>query len=216
MDGIAVPVCIQKGIPVAVPFPPLPFPMDALEPQISLATVENHYGRHHKTYVDRLNGLLVGQTEYAECDLEEIIHKAREESAQSILNLAGQVWNHNFYWECLRPHKALDPPPALSGVLADQFGSFQGFQQAFEEKAGKLFGSGWVWLVSDTSGNLSIETTPNGETFAGMPQKPLLVLDVWEHAYYLDYQAGRAQYVSAWWHLVDWKGLQSRRLLAQD
>src|SRR3569833_2733929 len=158
--------------------PELPYAMNALEPHISKETLEYHYGKHHKTYVDNLNKLIPG-TEFEKMSLEEIIKK----SSGGIFNNAAQVWNHTFYWNCLAP-KSSEPAGALADALKKGFGSLDEFKQKFTQTAIGTFGSGWAWLVKN--------------------KKPLLTCDVWEHAYYIDYRNARAKYVETFWKIVNW------------
>ena len=179
--------------------PDLPYGKEALSPEISAETLEYHHGKHHKAYVDNLNKLITG-TEFEELPLEEIIKKA----SGGMYNNAAQVWNHTFYWRCLLPDGGGEPGGALGSAIKSEFGSFDGFRDKFTASALALFGSGWVWLVKDAGGKLSIESTGN----AGNPLRdgvsPLLTCDVWEHAYYIDYRNARAKYLEAFWKLVNW------------
>ncbi len=179
--------------------PELPYPMNALEPHISQETLEYHYGKHHKTYVDKLNGLIPG-TEFENASLEEIITRA----SGGIFNNGAQVWNHTFYWNCLSPQGGGEPTGALKDALNEKFGSFTDFKEKFSQAATTLFGSGWAWLVKNPDGSLDIVGTSN----AGNPQTegktPLLTCDVWEHAYYIDYRNARPKYLEAFWNLANW------------
>ena len=178
--------------------PELPYAMDALEPHISRETLEYHYGKHHKTYVDNLNKLIPG-TEFENLSLEEIIKK----SSGGIFNNAAQIWNHTFYWNCLSP-KGGEPGGELAGAINKAFGSIDEFKQKFSQTAVTTFGSGWGWLVKNAAGDLEIVSTSN----AGCPltegKKPLLTCDVWEHAYYIDYRNARPKYVETFWKIVNW------------
>jgi Fe-Mn family superoxide dismutase len=180
--------------------PPLPFSLDALAPLISKETLEFHYGKHHAAYVANLNKLIPG-TEYENLSLEEIIKKA---PAGGIFNNAAQIFNHTFYWHCLAPKKGGAPSGTLQGIIEEGFGSFNKFRELFTAAAVSQFGSGWAWLVRDDSGKLAIEATSNAGTPVRENKKPLLVCDVWEHAYYIDYRNNRAGYVEAFWNLVNW------------
>ena len=183
---------------MAEPFslPRLPYAESALAPTISAQTIGFHYGKHHKTYVDTLNELVAG-TEFADQSLEDII-KATAGNADKaqIFNNAGQVWNHNFYWHCLAPKGGGKPTGALEDKLSTNFGGFDKFKKEFAEAAVAQFGSGWAWLVSD-NGTLKVVKTSNAESPLIKGQTPLLTVDVWEHAYYLDYQNKRPDYVKA-------------------
>jgi superoxide dismutase, Fe-Mn family len=179
--------------------PELPYAKDALVPHISAETLEYHYGKHHKTYVDNLNKLIPG-TEFENSPLEDIIRKA----SGGVFNNAAQVWNHTFYWNCLLPKSGGDPSGALANALTKNFGSFAQFKEKFTNVAVTLFGSGWVWLVKNPDGSLAIETISNAGNPLKDGKKPLLTCDVWEHAYYIDYRNARAKYVEAFWKLVNW------------
>jgi len=178
--------------------PELPYAMDALEPHISKETLEYHYGKHHKTYVDNLNKLIPG-TEFESLSLEDIIKK----SSGGIFNNAAQIWNHSFYWNCLSP-KGGEPGGALAEAINKNFGSLDEFKQKFSQTAVTTFGSGWGWLVKNAAGDLEIVSTSN----AGCPltegKTPLLTCDVWEHAYYIDYRNARPKYVETFWKIVNW------------
>ena len=179
--------------------PELPYPNDALAPHISAETIEYHYGKHHKAYVDNLNRLIPG-TEFDNIPLEDIIQK----SSGGIFNNAAQIWNHTFYWNCLSPKGGGDPVGELADALTKQFGSFPEFREKFTNAAVTLFGSGWAWLVKNSDGSLSVETTSNAGTPLKEGKKALLTCDVWEHAYYVDYRNAKAKYVEGFWNLVDW------------
>jgi len=179
--------------------PKLPYSKDALAPVISGETLEYHYGKHHKTYVDNLNRL-IPNTEFEEASLEEIVRK----SSGGIFNNAAQVWNHTFYWNCLSPKGGGESSGALASAIAKNFGSFAQFKEKFTNAAVTLFGSGWAWLVRNPDGSLAIEPTSNAGNPLRDGKKPLLTCDVWEHAYYIDYRNARARYVDAFWTLVNW------------
>jgi Fe-Mn family superoxide dismutase len=180
--------------------PDLPYAKDALEPHISAETLEYHHGKHHATYVTKLNGLIPG-TEFENASLEEIIQKA---PAGGIFNNAAQVWNHTFYWNCLSPNGGGEPSGALADAISAKFGSVADFKEKFGEMAVGNFGSGWTWLVKKADGSVEIVNTSN----AGNPLRdgdtPLLTIDVWEHAYYIDYRNARPKYVEHFWNLVNW------------
>lgn len=179
--------------------PELPYAMNALEPHISQETLEYHYGKHHKTYVDKLNGLISG-TEFESASLEEIITKA----SGGIFNNAAQVWNHTFYWNCLSPQGGGEPAGALKDGINGEFGSFTNFKEKFSQAATTLFGSGWAWLVKNPDGSLDIVGTSNAGNPLTESKTPLLTCDVWEHAYYIDYRNARPKYLEAFWDLVNW------------
>jgi len=180
--------------------PDLPWDKDALAPHISPETIEYHYGKHHKAYVDNLNKLIPG-TEFEDMRLEDIIKKA----SGGIFNNAAQIWNHSFYWNSLSPKGGGEPSGEIADALAKSFGSFDKFKEQFTSAAVTLFGSGWAWLVKNADGSLSIEATSNAGTPLKEGKKALLTCDVWEHAYYIDYRNARAAYVDAFWKLVNWK-----------
>jgi len=180
--------------------PELPFDKSALAPRISEETIEYHYGKHHAAYVANLNKLIMG-TEFEKLSLEAIIQKA----TGGIFNNAAQVFNHTFYWHCLSPSGGSEPSGRLADQIAASFGSFAHFKEKFTAAAVTLFGSGWAWLVRNPDGSLAIEQTSNAGTPIHDNKKPLLTCDVWEHAYYIDYRNVRANYVTAFWDLVNWE-----------
>ncbi len=179
--------------------PALPYEKNALEPVISAETLDYHYGKHHQTYVNNLNNLIPG-TEFESLSLEEIIKKA----SGGIFNNAAQVWNHTFYWNCLSPNGGGEPTGALADAIKAKWGSFDEFKKAFNQSAATNFGSGWTWLVKTADGGVDIHNTSN----AGNPMTdgltPLLTIDVWEHAYYIDYRNARPKYLDAIWDKVHW------------
>jgi superoxide dismutase, Fe-Mn family len=180
--------------------PELPYKQDALAPYLSAETLEYHYGKHHKAYVDNLNKLILG-TEFEKMTLEEIIRKA----SGPIFNNSAQVWNHSFYWSCLAPGAGGEPAGALLEAINKSFGSFTKFQEKFAAVATGQFGSGWAWLVKNSDGSLSAESTSNAANPLKDGKQALLTCDVWEHAYYIDYRNARAKYVEAFWKIVNWK-----------
>ena len=180
-----------------ITLPPLPYADDALAPAISAKTISFHYGKHHAGYIKTLNGLTPG-TRYEGLSLEAIVCTARDQGDTAIFNNAAQTWNHTFYWNSLAPAgKGGEPSAALLAAINAAFGSLDACKAALADAAVKRFGSGWAWLVAK-DGKLSVESTSNADTPLGKPSvKPLLVIDVWEHAYYLDWQNARAAYVKA-------------------
>lgn len=184
---------------MAIELPPLPYAQDALEPYISKETLEFHYGKHHNSYVVKLNGLLVG-TPDEDKPLEEIV----QNSSGGIFNNAAQVWNHTFYWNCLSPNGGGKPTGALATAINAHFGSFDEFKTQFTDSAVNNFGSGWTWLVQNADGGLDIVNTSNAATPLSDGATPLLTVDVWEHAYYIDYRNLRPKYMEAFWALVNW------------
>ena len=181
--------------------PPLPYELDALAPHISKETLEVHHGKHHAKYVSTLNELIEG-TEWKDRPLEQII---REAMPGPIVNNAAQHWNHSFYWKCLSPKGGGDPSGKLADLLRKDFGDFKKLREQFDEAASEHFGSGWAWLVRESSGKLSIQTTSNADDPLLHGWVALLTCDMWEHAYYLDYQSEKAKYLDAFWNVVNWE-----------
>ena len=180
--------------------PGLPYLKTALAPYISSETIDYHYGKHHKAYVDNLNRLIPG-TEFENMSLEEIVQK----SSGGIFNNAAQVWNHTFYWNCLLPGGGSEPAGELASAIIDNFGSITKFKEEFTNAAVTLFGSGWTWLVKNSDNSLSVEANSNAGTPLKEGRKALLTCDVWEHAYYIDYRNARAKYLEVFWNLVNWQ-----------
>ncbi len=185
--------------------PPLPWAPDALEPYISKQTIEFHYGKHHQGYVNNLNNLIPG-TVFENANLEEIILKAEG----GIFNNGAQVWNHTFYWHCLSPKGGGEPKGELAEAIKRDFGSFEVFREKFSVAAATLFGSGWAWLVKSSEGKLEIIQESNAGNPLRYGKTPLLTCDVWEHAYYLDKQNRRPDYITDFWKLVDWEAVAAR------
>ncbi|PHM45674.1 superoxide dismutase [Xenorhabdus mauleonii] len=179
--------------------PALPYAKDALEPHISAETLEYHYGKHHNAYVVNLNNL-IKDTGFAGKSLEEII----KTSEGGVFNNAAQVWNHTFYWHSLSPNGGGEPTGKVADAINNAFGSFAEFKQQFTDAALKNFGSGWTWLVKKADGSLAIVSTSNAATPLTGEDKPVLTVDVWEHAYYIDYRNARPQYLEHFWALVNW------------
>lgn len=184
---------------MAIELPALPYARDALAPHISAETIDFHYGKHHQTYVTNLNNQIKG-TEFETLSLEEIIRK----SSGGMFNNAAQVWNHTFYWNCLKPNGGGEPTGKLADAINKAFGSFQAFKDQFTQTALTTFGSGWAWLVQRADGSLALVSTSNAATPLTGPDRALLTCDVWEHAYYIDYRNARAKYVESFWNLVNW------------
>ena len=184
---------------MAFELPALPYAKNALAPHISEETLEFHYGKHHKTYVDNLNNLVPG-TEFEGKSLEDIITS----SSGGIFNNAAQVWNHTFYWHCLSPNGGGEPSGKLADAINNAFGTFENFKEEFTKTSVTTFGSGWGWLVKTADGKLELASS----TGAGNPmtdgKTPLLTCDVWEHAYYVDYRNARPAYLKAFWELINW------------
>ena len=185
--------------------PKLPYAMDALAPHISKETLEYHYGKHHQTYVNNLNQLLV-DSPLAGKSLEDIIMQ----SEGGMFNNAAQVWNHSFYWTCLSPKGGNLAQGKLFSAIKAQFGSFEEFRAQFSKVALTTFGSGWAWLVVNKDKSLAITSTSNADTPMRHGQKALLTCDVWEHAYYIDYRNARASYIEHFWNLVNWDFVEAQ------
>ena len=180
--------------------PPLPYAPDALAPHMSKETFEYHHGKHHQAYVTNLNNLVPG-TEFAGLTLEEIVRK----SSGPIFNNAAQVWNHTFFWSCMKPGGGGEPQGALAAAIDTKWGSYAAFKEAFTKSAVGNFGSGWTWLVKKADGSVDIVNTSNAGTPLTTPDKPLLTIDVWEHAYYVDYRNARPKFVETFLSsLVNW------------
>ena len=190
---------------MTIALPALPYARDALAPHISAETIDFHYGKHHQTYVDNLNKQIAG-TEFEALDLEAIIRK----SQGGMFNNAAQVWNHTFYWNCLKPAGGGEPKGKLADAINAAFGSFQAFKDQFTQTALTTFGSGWAWLVQRPDGTLALVSTSNAATPLTGNDTALLTCDVWEHAYYVDYRNARAKYVEAFWNLVNWDFVASQ------
>jgi len=190
---------------MAFQLPELPYALNALEPFISQKTIEFHYGKHHQAYVTNLNNLVPG-TEFENLTLEDIVKK----STGGIFNNGAQVWNHTFYWNCLAPKAGGEPKGTVKDAIEVSFGSFADFKDKFTKAAATLFGSGWAWLVKTPQGKLEIVQESN----AGNPLRngltPILTCDVWEHAYYLDKQNRRPDYIADFWNLVNWDSVKDK------
>ena len=188
----------------------LPYAPNALEPVISQETIEYHHGKHLQTYVDNLNKLIAG-TEFESMPLEQIVAK----SQGAIFNNAGQILNHNLYFTQFKPYTIEQSPitndqlPIIKAIVRD-FGSFEAFKAEFEQKGTTLFGSGWVWLAADKDGKLVITQEPNAGNPVTKGLKPLLTMDVWEHAYYIDYRNRRAAHLQALWQIINWDEINRR------
>lgn len=202
---------IKRLFSAAMPFelPPLPYDKKALEPVISSETLDYHYGKHHLGYVTKLNSLIKSTEFESETDLMKVIMR----SSGPIYNNASQIWNHTFYWSCLRtPSESNAPTPRVAGAIEESFGSFESFKESFATNATGHFGSGWVWVVIDPSNGrkLKIVQTHDGDN----PEKlglgrPILTCDVWEHAYYIDYRNNRGSYVDKFFSIINWDFVES-------
>lgn len=192
--------------------PPLPYAYNSLEPSIDAATMEIHYSKHHKAYVDNLNKGVVG-TEYEKMSIEQLNSSVSESTPAVIRNNGGGNWNHTFFWNCMAPNAGGNPTGVLADAIIAQWVDFEQFKEAFKKAALSQFGSGWAWLIV-ADNKLAIVTTPNQDNPL-MPVNtvkgtPILAIDVWEHAYYLKYQNKRAAYIDQFWNVVDWKTVESR------
>ena len=185
---------------MAIELPALPWARDALAPHISAETIDYHYGKHHQTYVTNLNNQIKG-TEFENLGLEEIIRK----SSGGMFNNAAQIWNHTFYWNCLKPNGGGEPSGRLADAINKAFGGFAQFKEEFTKTAVGTFGSGWAWLVQRADGGLALVSTSNAATPITGTDRPLLTCDVWEHAYYIDYRNARPKYIEGFWNLANWE-----------
>ena len=185
--------------------PTLPYSETALEPVISAETIRYHYGKHEKAYIDNLNRLIKG-TEYEDAELEDII----EEADGALFNNASQAWNHIFYFFSFSPDGSREPGGELRKAIDRDFGSFDQLKAQMDKACASLFGSGWVWLVEDKSGKLAVMSEQNAGNPLRYGMKPLLAIDVWEHAYYIDYRNRRADSIAALWDRIDWKTVGER------
>lgn len=179
--------------------PQLPYAKDALQPHISAETIDYHYGKHHQAYVTNLNKLIAG-TPFEQSTLEDIILK----SEGSVFNNAAQVWNHTFYWNCLKPNAGGAPSGKIAELINQKWGNFEKFKEEFNKAATTNFGSGWTWLVQNKTGQIEILNTSNAQTPMTLGLTALVTFDVWEHAYYVDYRNARPNYLTAVWNLVNW------------
>ena len=184
--------------------PDLPYAKDALEPHISSETLDFHHDKHHAAYVNNLNNLVPG-TEFESMSLDEIVRNA---PAGGIFNNAAQIWNHTFYFNGMGPGGGGEPTGAIAGAIKDAFGSFADFKEHFSKSAATNFGSGWTWLVKNSAGGLEIVNTNDADS-ALKVGTPLLTIDVWEHAYYVDKRNARPAYIESWWNLVNWDFVNS-------
>jgi len=188
---------------MSVPFPPLPYATDALQPYLSASTLSIHYGKHHRHYVSALNEKIDG-TSYDEMNLDDIVFNSAINNDQQVFNNAAQAWNHAFYWNCMTPKKNLSPDEACLAFITRNFASMDDLKSKFIGSAARLFGSGWTWLVRNPNDTLKVINTPNAATPMVNGLVPLLACDVWEHAYYLDYQNERERYLEHFWQLINW------------
>lgn len=185
--------------------PDLPYPKEALQPHISAETLEFHHGKHHRAYVTKLNELIKG-TQYENMPLEEIV----KSSEGGVFNNAGQHWNHSFFWNCMTPKTVGFPGGKVGDLINKKWGNFDKFKEDFSKNAVANFGSGWTWLVQNKQGDVEIMNTSNADTPLKHNIKPLLTLDVWEHAYYIDYRNARADFIKAFWNVCNWDFVNSQ------
>jgi Fe-Mn family superoxide dismutase len=193
--------------------PQLPYGYDALEPYIDAKTMEIHHTKHHQAYTNNLNAALEKHPEIADMPLEKLLADPTlvpEDIRAAVRNSGGGYWNHDFFWKVMAPKAGGEPSGKVAEAINASFGGFTPFKEMFTKAAGGVFGSGWAWLVVGTDGKLAVISTPNQDGPLALKQKPLLVLDVWEHAYYLKYQNRRPEYIDAWWNVVNWKEAERR------
>lgn len=194
--------------------PKLPYAYDALEPYIDAKTMEIHHTKHHQTYVNKLNEALEKEPSVADTPLEKLLHtinEVPETIRTAVRNHGGGHMNHSFFWTIMGPPGGPEEPMGeLSDAIVETFGGFPKFKEAFTKAASEVFGSGWAWLALDEHGKLVVTTTPNQDSPLMHQQKPVLGLDVWEHAYYLKYQNKRPDYIGAWWQVIDWNAVGKR------
>lgn len=186
---------------MSIELPDLPYARNELAPHISEETINYHYGKHHAGYVKKLNAAIEG-TDHEHSSLEDIVRG----SEGGVFNNAAQIWNHTFYWHSLSPNGGGAPGGNIASAIESQFGSFDAFKDAFTDSAGGNFGSGWTWLVKNADGELAIVNTSNADTpITDAGVSPLLTVDVWEHAYYVDYRNARPEYLKNFWEIVNWE-----------
>ena len=193
--------------------PPLPYAFDALEPHLDVLTMEIHHGKHHQAYITNVNAALEPHPDLLKKPVEELVaslNSLPEAVRTAVRNNGGGHANHSLFWTIMGPGKGGEPGGALAKAIAAAFGDFAAFKDAFSKAAMGRFGSGWAWLVSDKSGKLQVVSTANQDSPLTDGAKPILGLDVWEHAYYLNYQNRRADYVAAWWNVVNWENVADR------
>jgi Fe-Mn family superoxide dismutase len=189
---------------MAFTLPELPYAKDALAPVISAETIDYHYGKHHQAYVTNLNNLVPG-TKYENLSLEEVVKASHGQlSEKPVFNNSAQVWNHTFYWHSLSPTGGGAPSGAIGAAIDKAFGSFDSFKEKFSKAAATQFGSGWAWVVKNADGGLAIEQSANADTPFAAGKTCVLTLDVWEHAYYVDYRNARPKYIEEFWKKVNW------------
>jgi Fe-Mn family superoxide dismutase len=191
--------------------PQLPYGYNALEPYIDARTMEVHYTKHHQGYTNNLNAALEKHPEIADVPIEKLLADLTlvpEDIRVAVRNHGGGYWNHNFFWKVMAANAGGEPSGKVADAITASFGGFVPFKEAFAKAAGGVFGSGWAWLVAGEAGKLEIVTTPNQDSPLALMKKPVLGLDVWEHAYYLKYQNRRPEYIDAWWNVVNWEQIE--------
>jgi Fe-Mn family superoxide dismutase len=197
---------------MAFTLPPLPYDFAALEPHIDAKTMEIHHGKHHQAYVNNLNAAIEKAPELAKKSLDDLIRNIAsvpESVRTAVRNNGGGHWNHSMFWQIMAPKAGGEPGGKIGAAIKSAFGDFAKFREQFNAAGAGRFGSGWAWLIS-TQGKLSISSTPNQDNPLMDGQKPIMGLDVWEHAYYLKYQNRRPDYMNAWWNVVNWKEVEKR------
>ena len=203
---------------MAFELPPLPYPEDALEPHIDARTMSIHHDKHHAAYTNNLNSALEGQPDLAGKSIEALLgdlNAVPEAIRTAVRNNGGGYANHNLFWEIMGPGGGGEPSGDLAAAIADAFGSFTAFKEQFAKAATTRFGSGWAWLYVGQDGKLAIGSTPNQDTPLMEGNTPILGLDVWEHAYYLNYQNRRPDYIAAWWNVVNWDAVAQKYAAAK-
>jgi len=198
---------------MAFELPPLPYPEDALEPHIDARTMSIHHDKHHAAYTNNLNSALEGQPDLAGKSIEALLgdlNAVPEAIRTAVRNNGGGYANHNLFWEIMGPGAGGQPTGELAAAIDAAFGSFAAFKEQFAKAAATRFGSGWAWLYVDKNGGLAVGSTPNQDTPLMDGNTPILGLDVWEHAYYLNYQNRRPDYVAAWWNVVNWNAVADK------
>jgi superoxide dismutase, Fe-Mn family len=199
---------------MAFELPPLPYDYDALEPHIDEQTMRLHHDKHHNTYVTNLNGAIEG-TDLENKSVEELIsdlNSVPQDIRRAVRNNGGQHSNHSMFWEIMSPNGGGEPVGDLADAINSSFGSFENLQEQWSAMSapGSVFGSGWTWLVASPDGSLNVECTPNGDSPLMEGKLPIIGIDLWEHAYYLNYQNARPEYVNAWWNVVNWEEAERR------
>ncbi|NJL63593.1 MAG: superoxide dismutase [Methylacidiphilales bacterium] len=197
----------------AIQLPPLPYAYEALEPHIDAKTMQFHHDKHHATYVKNLNAALEKHPQLKNTSVEQMVQNLNnvpEDIRNTVRNNGGGHINHSMFWRIMKPNGGGEPTGAIAQAIKENFGSFDDFKKRFNEEGTKRFGSGWVWLVRDKSGKLEVVSTANQDNPISAGKYPIMGNDVWEHAYYLKYQSRRADYLDAWWNLLNWDEINQR------